>query len=60
MQVERVQLSLLDAFDAAEDHKMEYVEFSDMVVDDRRLDIEALGPAFKAKVRVPLGSEHAE
>eukprot|EP00983_Pelagomonas_calceolata_P133335 1161956-Pelagomonas_calceolata.AAC.12 len=50
--VERVQNSLLDAFDVAEDHKEDYFLYRDMLLDDQHLDIESLGPAFKARARV--------
>ncbi len=58
LQVDRVLNSLLDAFDAAEDHKEEYFEYRNMLLDDQCLDIDSLGPAFKAKVGG--GKEHRE
>jgi len=45
--VERVQNSLMDAFDVAEDQKEEYFLYREMLLDDQHLDIASLGPAFK-------------
>lgn len=53
-QAEQVQNSLMDAFDVAEDNKEDYFTYREMLLDDRNLDIDNLGPAFKAKVCVAL------
>ncbi|GFH32761.1 uncharacterized protein HaLaN_32035, partial [Haematococcus lacustris] len=47
--VSEVQSSLQLAFAATEEHKAEYYELRDMLLSDQELDVEALGPAFKAK-----------